>query len=99
MATFHVLLHRSGPEWDPSKPLAEQSGWREHAAFMDALVEDGFLVLGGPLGDEHRVVHVVEAASEEEVRSRLAADPWSGSHLVVEAVDPWTLRLDARGGG
>ncbi|HLK41771.1 MAG TPA: hypothetical protein VKV34_00400, partial [Thermoleophilia bacterium] len=67
-----------------------------HAAFMDALVDDGFLVLGGPLGDEHRVIHAVEAASEAEVRERLARDPWSGSHLEVTAVEPWTIRLDGR---
>ena len=93
---FHVVLHRSGPEWDPSRPLEEQSGWTEHAAFMDALVDEGFLVLGGPLFDEHRVVHAVEAESEEAVRATLARDPWSGTHLVVSAIEPWTIRLDGR---
>jgi hypothetical protein len=63
---------------------------------MDALVDDGFLVLGGPLADEHRVVHVVEAGSEEAVRATLARDPWSGTHLVVDAIEPWTIRLDGR---
>ena len=64
---FHVVIHRSGPEYDLARPLEEQSGWEEHAAFMDALVDDGFIVLGGPLADEFRVVHAVEAESEEEV--------------------------------
>jgi hypothetical protein len=90
---FLVILRRSGPEYDLAKPLEEQSGWAEHAAFMDALVDDGFLVLGGPLADEVRTAHAVEAASEREVRERFADDPWSGSHLEVDAVDPWTLRL------
>jgi uncharacterized protein YciI len=93
---FHVVLHRSGPEWDPSRPLEEQSGWTEHAAFMDALVDEGFIVLGGPLFDEHRVVHAVEAESEEAIRAKLARDPWSGTHLVVAAIEPWTIRLDGR---
>lgn len=96
MAMFHVVVLRSGPEWRQGRPLEEQSGWEEHAAYMDDLVEQGFIVLGGPLGDEHRVVHAIEAESEQAVRDRLAADPWSGSHLVVDAVDPWTVRLDAR---
>ncbi len=95
MATFHVVVHRSGPDYDRSLPLEQQSGWDEHGAFMDALVDAGFLVLGGPLGDEYRVVHVVEAASDE-VRETLARDPWSGTHLVIDSVDAWTLRLDAR---
>jgi hypothetical protein len=47
MPMFHVALSRTGPEWDASRPLEEQSGWDDHAAFMDALADDGFLVLGG----------------------------------------------------
>jgi hypothetical protein len=30
------------------------------------------------------------------VRATLARDPWSETHLVVAAVEPWTVRLDAR---
>jgi hypothetical protein len=90
---FLVVLRRSGPEYDRSRPLEEQSGWLEHAAFMDGLVDDGFIVLGGPLGDELRTAHAIEAASEDEIRERLARDPWSGTHLVVDSIDPWTIRL------
>jgi len=93
---FFVVLRRTGPEWDPSKPLEAQSGWDEHAAFMDGLVDSGFVVLGGPLADEERVVLAIEAASEDAVRTTLAADPWSGTHLVVDSVDAWTIRLDGR---
>jgi len=93
---FLVVLRRSGPEYDHSKPLEEQSGWAEHAAFMDGLVDEGFIVLGGVLGDEVRTAHAVEAESEDAIRERLARDPWSGSHLVVDSIDQWTIRLDSR---
>ncbi|MBA2385311.1 MAG: hypothetical protein H0V68_11715 [Actinobacteria bacterium] len=96
MATFLVGLRRSGPEWDPSRPMEEQSDWSAHASFMDELVDAGFVVLGGPLADEHRVVHVVEAQSEEAVRATYARDPWSESHLLVDTIHPWTIRLDGR---
>ena len=96
MTTFFVLERRRGPEWDPSRPMEGQSGWVEHAAFMDGLVDAGVVVLGGPLADERRVVLVVEAPSEEDVRTVLGEDPWSGSHLVLESVDAWTIRLDGR---
>ena len=95
VATFHVVLRQSGPQFDGARPLEEQSDWRAHATFMDGLVDDGFVLLGGPLGDG-RVVHLVEAESEDEVRATFARDPWSESHLVVDAIDPWTIRLDAR---
>ena len=91
---YFVVLRRTGPRWDRSRPLEEQSDWEAHAAFMDGLVDDGFVVLGGPLADEVRVVLAIEASSEDEVRSALARDPWSGTHLVVETVEPWTIRLD-----
>jgi uncharacterized protein YciI len=93
---FLVTVLRSGPEWHTSRPLEEQSDWPAHASFMNGLVDDGFIVLGGPLADEHRVVHAVEASSEEEIREKLARDPWSGSHLVVDSIEPWTIRLDGR---
>jgi hypothetical protein len=93
---FHVVLLRAGPRWSPALPLEEQSGWTEHAAFMDGLVVAGFIVLGGPLADEHRVVHAVEAESEDAVRATLARDPWSGTHLQIDTIDPWTIRLDRR---
>ena len=94
--TFLVVLRRTGPQWDPSLPLEAQSGWDVHAEFMDELVRSGFVVLGGPLADEERVVLAVEAESEDDIRATLALDPWSGSHLVVDTVDAWTVRLDGR---
>jgi hypothetical protein len=27
----------------------------------------------------------------------LARDPWSDTHLVIDTIDPWTIRLDGRG--
>ena len=93
---FLVVVRRSGPEWDPSLPLEEQSDWPAHASFMDGLVDSGFIVLGGPLADENRVVHAVEAESDDVIRATLARDPWSETHLRIDTIDPWTIRLDGR---
>ena len=90
------MLRRTGPQWVPGRALEDQSEWPAHASFMDALVDTGFVVLGGPLADEHRVMHAVEAESEDAVRATFARDPWSETHLLVAAVEPWTIRLDAR---
>lgn len=93
---YLVIRRRTGPRWDPSRPLEEQSGWKEHAAFMDALVDAGVIVLGGPLPDGYRVALAIQAESEEAVRTTLARDPWSGTHLVDESIEHWTIRLDGR---
>jgi uncharacterized protein YciI len=96
MPAFLVTVRRAGPEWDPSRWLEQQSGWPAHAAFMDGLVEEGFIVLGGPLADEHRVVQAVEAESDAAVRATFARDPWNETHLLVDTIEPWTLRLEGR---
>jgi hypothetical protein len=68
MANFAVrLIH--GPGWDPSRQIRDQDGWDEHAAFMDGLVDDGFVILGGPVGDGEQSLHAVQAADENEIRA------------------------------
>src|SRR6266496_1351195 len=96
MPTFLVTEHRDGPAWNPALRLREQSSFAEHAAFMDALVAEGVVALGGPLADEQRVVLVVNAESEQAVRERFKQDPWMGSHLSIAGVERWTILLDAR---
>jgi uncharacterized protein YciI len=65
---------------------------------MDALAEDGFVVLGGPVGEgdgDHSLL-VVDADSESEIRARLANDPWAGGILTIASVEPWSVWLRAR---
>ena len=96
MANFAVrLVH--GPGWDSSRQIRDQRGWAEHAAFMDGLVDDGLIILGGPVGDGEQTLHVVEAADETEIRARLAADPWAEAGLLrVGTIEHWALWLDSR---
>lgn len=64
---------------------------------MDALVDEGFIVFGGPLEGERDVLHAISAASEEDVRARLAQDNWAqNGMLTVKSVEPWTILLDGR---
>ena len=94
---LHVVrLERGGP-WDWSRDLRDQDGWDEHARFMDALVDDGFIVLGGPLEGERETLHVVDARSEEEIRARFSEDPWAeNGMLAVKDIERWTILLDGR---
>jgi uncharacterized protein YciI len=93
-----AVLRRHGMPWASGTPMREQAGWTAHAAFMDALVDDGFIVLGGPMGEHHALI-VVDAASSDEARARLAADPWEATgFLVTESVQPWEILLGERPG-
>lgn len=91
-----VLYFDCGPSWDTSLRRREQAGWDEHAQFMDRLVDEGTVVLGGPVGDGCRALVVARAADEKEVRARFADDPWIVSGVLeVGSVEPWTLWLDS----
>jgi uncharacterized protein YciI len=92
---FHVTLRRTGPEYDPRLEVGEQTLFAEHAAYMDQLVDEGHIVLGGLLPNL-RTAHVMEAESEEELREIWSRDPWYESHLVLESIEPWDIRLDGR---
>ncbi len=46
MQNTFVILSAAGPHRDVSKDTREQPFWDEHAAFIDRLVDDGFILLG-----------------------------------------------------
>jgi uncharacterized protein len=93
---FAVRVKRGGP-WDWSRGLREQDGFAEHARFMDALVEEGFIVLGGPLDPGREVLHAICAPSEQVIRERLAEDNWyRNGMLTIASIEPWTILLDGR---
>ena len=95
MAGYFLVKRTHGKSWDASRLRREQSGWEEHAAFMDALVEEGVIVLGGPVGegDGHSALLVMEANDSDEVRERLASDPWGEDMLVTASIEPWSIFL------
>jgi uncharacterized protein YciI len=91
---YFVVTRGPGAGWDHGRPLREQDAWDEHAAFMDGLAENGFIVLGGPLGGGPTAMHVVEAGSEAEVRTRLDADPWEPMGVLrTVRIEPWEILL------
>jgi hypothetical protein len=96
MAVF-ALTTRHGPGWDASRGIREQQAWDEHASFMDGLVDDGFVILGGPLDDGQRTLLMVEARDEQEVVARMGEDPWALLGLLrIGALDRWSIWLDGR---
>jgi hypothetical protein len=97
MADYFLVTRACGPAWDPARPRRGQDGWDQHAAFMDALVDEGFVVLGGHVGDVDtgRALVLVQAESEAAVRERLAGDPWPEDLLTIESVERWSIWLGA----
>jgi catechol 2,3-dioxygenase-like lactoylglutathione lyase family enzyme len=93
-AGVFAVLRSRGSAWDDAQPLEGQREWDAHAAFMDALFEQGFAALVGPLVGTRDALLIVRAPNVEEVHRRLAADPWTTNGLLVTTqVGPWQLRL------
>ena len=95
---YYAVTRERGENWDAGLPLRKQAQWDEHAAFMDALADAGFIVLGGPLGDgEKTFLLIIDAASEQEIHARLAHDPWVPLGMLRTAkVERWEILLDGR---
>ena len=95
MADYYLVRLARGAGWDHSRPRRNQAGWDEHAAFMDALTEEGVVVLGGPIGegDGDDSLLVVDVESEAAIRARLADDPWADDLLTIKSVEPWSVWL------
>src|SRR5437868_5248739 len=94
MRQLFAVIRSRGPAWQNGRPLEQQEKWTEHAAFMDALVDDGFVLLGAPLEGTSDVLLIIRAESPEEIEARLAADVWAKRKLLLpKQIIPWTLRL------
>lgn len=79
--------------------MREQERWDDHAAFMDGLVDDGIIVLGGPIGDgDRRFLLIFDADSGDAIEARLAEDPWTPMELLqIVEIEPWEILLRATG--
>jgi hypothetical protein len=61
---------------------------------MNSLVDDGSIVLGGPIGEQQkRFLLIFGLESEEAIRTKLDADPWPTDMLRIESITPWQIVL------
>ena len=98
MSTFAVI-REAGPGW-ATGGIYDQPAVAEHAAFMNALAREDFLLFGGPLARSEngrvRVLLIVNADDELEIPRRLADDPWvQAEQLVTVSIEPWQILVGA----
>jgi uncharacterized protein YciI len=92
-----VTISSAGPSREPSKGTREQPLWDEHAAFIDQLVAEDFVLMGGPLVDEDGAMLIVNADDENEVREKLKNDPrMKHGVLQLESIKRWQIFIDVR---
>ena len=98
--SHYAVMREAGPGWTDGEGIAAQPAVGDHAAFMNALADEGFVLFGGPLaGSEHgrvRALLIVNAGSEDEIHRRLADDPWVPTgQLVTTTIEPWNIIVGA----
>jgi uncharacterized protein YciI len=97
LKNIFIAISSAGPNRDQSKGTREQPFWEEHAAFIDQLVDEGFILMGGPLVDEGGSLLIVNAKDENEVREKLKNDPWARHGILkLDSVKRWQIFIDKR---
>ena len=92
-----ITIFNPGTNWVAGKTSREQPYWTEHAAFMDALFEDGTVIMGGPFADYSNILVIVEAADENAVHELFRQDPFIVQGILhLSSVHEWLIFLDAR---
>jgi len=94
--SYFAVIREAGPAWTEGRGITEQPAVSDHAAFMNSLADQGFVLFGGPLaGSEHgrlRALLIVNAQTESEIRRRLAGDPWAlTEQLLIASIEPWNI--------
>lgn len=93
--SLYLVESTAGDRRDLAKDVRQQAHWDDHAAFIDALVDEEFIVLGGPFPDEGGAMLVVRAESEAEARSRLETDPWYVHGILkLVSIHRWEIFID-----
>ncbi|MEJ2557123.1 MAG: YciI family protein [Anaerolineae bacterium] len=97
MKNTFVAISSAGPNRDSSKGTREQPFWDEHAEFIDKLVDEGFILMGGPLVDEGGALLIVNAEDENEVREKIKNDPWYEQGILkLESIRHRQIFIDMR---
>jgi uncharacterized protein len=90
-----VMTRQEGAGWDRERSMREQEGWPQHVEFMNGLAEEGVVVLAGPLGTGtpvYRAMLIFDADSEQTIRERMEADPWTSLKvLTTVSVERWDV--------
>jgi len=94
-----VVRWRAGPAWT-NGGVREQPGWDAHADYIDALIEQGTFVMGGPFADNSGSLSLLEGVDEEEARRIIAEDPFVANGVfVLEDLREWDVFVDELSAG
>ena len=97
--SLYSVIREAGPGFLDGG-IAAQPDVADHAAFMNALAEEGLILFAGPLAGTEtsrlRALLIMSADGEDEIRHRLNDDPWVRTdRLVITSIESWNVIVGA----
>ena len=91
LVQFQMALLRKGPKWTGAQAPETQKILHQHLVNVLALLDSGKAVVAGPMGDDTDLggIFILRAASAEEAKTWVDADPAVKAGLFVAEMHPW----------
>src|SRR5262245_48715463 len=91
LVQFQMTVMKKGPKWSTTKEADRNSIFKEHLGNVISLLSSGKAIAAGPFGDDTDVagLFIFRAASTEEAKTWVDADPAVKAGLFVVEMHPW----------
>ena len=91
LVQFQMAIIKKGPKWDSMGETERNQVLHQHLRNVIALLQSGKAVAAGPFGGDSDVagLFILRAASTEEAKTWIDADPGVKAGLMVSEMHPW----------
>jgi uncharacterized protein YciI len=91
MVKFQMAIMKKGPKWDSTAEAQRNQILHQHLRNVIALLQSGKAVAAGPFSGDSNVIglFILRAASPEEAKTWIDADPAVKAELMVGEMHPW----------
>ncbi len=91
MVKFQMAIMKRGPKWGSTTEAQRNQILHQHLRNVIALLQSGKAVAAGPFGGDSDVagLFILRAASPEEAKTWVDADPAVKAELLVGEMHPW----------
>jgi uncharacterized protein YciI len=91
LVQFQMAILKKGPKWATTKEPERDAILKQHGGNVVSLLESGKAVIAGPFHDDTELagILILRAASTEEAKTWVDADPAVMAGLMVAEMHPW----------
>src|SRR6185436_16745314 len=91
MVQFQMAILKKGPKWDATGEAERNQILHQHLRNVIAMLQSGKAVAAGPFGSDSDLagIFILRAASAEEAKTWVAADPAVKAELMISELHPW----------